>query len=168
MNEVLTVKSSSNTIRFNTVRDCHGFVSNRHGEGNTYAGNTLERTCGIVVQDRGTRLLGNRVSDTVDGRAVRINGGTITHDTVRQGEHPQAMDTVISGNEFDMLVVGNMWQGFKYPARNTAISAHKGPIVYKSAVGTTVGEQPVDDIPSPVVVTRSQVGPRSAGQGQAA
>jgi Chondroitinase B len=51
--EAISVKSSANMIRFNTLQDSKANLVNRHGERNVWAGNTILRSWTITVHDRG-------------------------------------------------------------------------------------------------------------------
>ena len=121
--QTISVKSSGNTVRDNLFVASRN-VTNRHGEGNTYEGNTLERSGGITVHDRGTRVLRNRLSG---GGSIRVMGGDIPCDVVRQGGHPQACDTFLEGNT-GLLVVGVRFPGDNLPALDTVVASHQGRI----------------------------------------
>jgi len=121
--QTVSVKSSGNTVRGNLFVDCRN-VTNRHGADNRYEGNTLERSGGIVVHDRGTRVLRNRLSG---GGAIRVMGGNAEADTTVQGRHPRAEDTYREDNS-GLLDVGVRFEGDPLPALDTVVASHQGPI----------------------------------------
>lgn len=58
--EIISVKSTGNTIRHNEFRDCQGEVVNRTGHENVYEGNRFENcNGGIRLSNHGHRVTGN-------------------------------------------------------------------------------------------------------------
>jgi hypothetical protein len=158
--ETISVKSSSNIIRFNTLQDSESNLVNRHGERNTWAGNTLIRALTITIHDRGNKVLGNRL---ISSRQIRVMGGSITPDTKKEkgkkGGHPQAMDTYLCGNEGG-LEIGYQFKNLKLPAVNTSVANHKGSIKLSAQTGTNLNALAIS-VPAAVQVSRAEVGPRS-------
>ena len=133
--ETIMVKASGNTVSSNRLRNCNN-VTNRHGEGNSYAGNTMERCLCIVVHDCGNRVTGNRAVSPKLARSFRVMGGNIGPDSNSQGGHPQAVNTYLSGNSGGTLEIGAQFQGDHLPAVNTTVASHGGNIRLLSQVGT--------------------------------
>jgi hypothetical protein len=137
--EAISVKSSGNLIVGNSLRNSRANIVNRHGSNNVYQNNTLENAYGIVIHDRGNKVIGNRCVNSVLKRSIRIMGGDSTPESNRQGGHPQAVDTLVSGNTADYLIIGDQFPGDRLPAVNTTVVDHNGPVVLKAEVGTRLG-----------------------------
>jgi hypothetical protein len=133
--ETIMVKCSGNTITGNQLRNCNN-VTNRHGEGNQYANNTMERCLCIVIHDRNNRVVGNRAVSPKLARSFRVMGGNVTADSTNQGAHPQAVNTYLSGNSGGTLEIGAVFQGDNLPAVNTTVASHGGGIRLLRQVGT--------------------------------
>ena len=133
--ETIMVKASGNTVSSNRLRNCNN-VTNRHGENNQYANNTMERCLSIVVHDRGNRVTGNRAVSPKLARSFRVMGGNVTADSNSQGGHPQAVNTYLSGNSGGGLEIGAVFSGDRLPALNTTVASHAGSIRLLNHVGT--------------------------------
>ena len=81
--EIISVKSTGNTIRHNVFRDCSGEVVNRTGHENVYEGNRFENCIG------GIRLSnhGHRVTNNV---MIRCKTGIILYHGTPDTQHPAA------------------------------------------------------------------------------
>lgn len=156
--ECISVKSSENVIRFNTLIDCVADISNRHGERNQYIGNWMERSRGMMVMDEDTTLIGNRLTDS-GGFGVRVMAGTVDPDSKVSG-YPYANNTKLIGNVFDKLVIGsNFSSGTPLPATNTRVEAHNGMITKGNETRTAIVATTATAVTSAVKTSGSQVGP---------
>lgn len=134
--EAISVKSSGNVLRNNTLTDSKAYIVNRHGSNNLYQGNTVTNAYGIVIHGADNKVIGNRCTNSILKRSIRIMGGNIPASSDRQGGHPQAMNTLVSGNTADYLVIGDQFPGHNLPAVNTTVQGHSGPVMLKDEVGT--------------------------------
>jgi hypothetical protein len=159
--EAVSVKSSDNTVRLNTLLDCRAFVTNRHGERNRIVANRLERSLGITVHDRGNAVLGNVLVDCRDG--IRVMAGNVAPDGwPGEGTHPAAADTLVAGNVTDRLTVGYAFRGHAVPATGTRVAAGQGGEGLRLLVeaGTVTGaEAPAAEGAPPPRLTPADVGP---------
>ena len=124
--ETLSFKSSGNLMQGNTLYNCNN-ITNRHGNGNRFISNVVERSQGIVIQDSNTLLQGNRVSNIRQGPGIQIMKGSMPYSGTTQGKHPQAAFTVLSNNN-GPLMIGRGYSGYTYPALNTKVQSHTGSI----------------------------------------
>ncbi|HEX7307746.1 polysaccharide lyase 6 family protein [Lentzea sp.] len=74
--EAISVKSSDNTVRFNTIRDSKGYIVLRHGNRTTVEGNVLFGS-GIRFHGNDHRVFNNYVQNTGD-RAIVFGKGSET------------------------------------------------------------------------------------------
>jgi hypothetical protein len=109
--EALSVKSSNNTIRWNTFRNSRGTLSLRHGWGTTVDGNI------IIGGSSGIRFFGNNhtiINNIVQGSSgmeLEVGGGEIKDDTGSTTAHEAADHCVVLFNTFvsssgDMVKLG--------------------------------------------------------------
>jgi len=74
--EAISIKSSDNVIRYNTVRSSKGCLVFRHGNRTTLAGNfVLQSGCGIRVYGNDHRIFNNYLAGNT-GPALTIGSGT--------------------------------------------------------------------------------------------
>ena len=74
--EAISVKSSDNTVRYNTVRDSRGAIVLRHGNGTTVEGNhLLGGTDGLRLYGNDHVVVNNHLAG-LSGRALVIGSGT--------------------------------------------------------------------------------------------
>jgi hypothetical protein len=126
--ETLSFKSSGNLMQSNWLYNCNN-ITNRHGNGNRFISNIVERSRGIVIQDSNALLLGNRVSNIRQGSGIQIMMGTAPYSTTLQGRHPQAAFTVLTNNNGPLVIgLGYIGYGYTYPAINTKVQSHTGTI----------------------------------------
>jgi len=71
--EAISVKSSDNVIRYNTIRDSKGYIVLRHGNRSTVEGNVLFGS-GIRFHGNDHRIVGNYVANSGD-RAIVFGSG---------------------------------------------------------------------------------------------
>ena len=170
--ETVSIKSSENIIRYNTLLDCRdSTIYNRLGHNNTISANIVKDlsnyTGGICVEDRDNILLGNYVigpNMRIDIFAGNRRPDERDTDYNPPAYHPAAWNTILAGNHGPVLV-GRYFSSVTPPmtinAKNTRIEAHDGPITYQRHEGTTVSPTTSYEIPTAVELTPSQVGPNS-------
>jgi parallel beta-helix repeat protein len=108
--EAISVKSSDNTIRYNTLRDSRGSIVLRHGNRNLVEGNLmLGNTAGLRFYDNDHVIINNVIQG---GTGQIIAGsGTVADDTTGSTAHARpdrvvvAFNTVV-GNRTNLLQVG--------------------------------------------------------------
>ncbi|MEU4519699.1 polysaccharide lyase 6 family protein [Amycolatopsis sp. NPDC024027] len=71
--EAISVKSSDNVVRYNTIRDSKGYVVLRHGNRSTVEGNVLFGS-GIRFHGNDHKIVGNYVANS-GGRAIVFGSG---------------------------------------------------------------------------------------------
>ncbi len=99
--EAISVKSSDNIIRFNTLRNSRGQITLRHGWRNRVEGNILlGGSTGIRFYGNDHVVVNNVVQNTA-GQAIEVGGGEIRDDTSNTTAH-EAADRVLVG--FNTLV----------------------------------------------------------------
>jgi parallel beta-helix repeat protein len=108
--EAISVKSSDNTVRYNTIRDSRGSIVLRHGNRNLVEGNLmLGNTAGIRFYDN-DHVIVNNVIQGGTGQLI-AGSGDIADDTTGATSHARpdrvlvAFNTVIS-NRTEVLQVG--------------------------------------------------------------
>lgn len=86
--EVISVKSSDNIIRYNTIRNSYGGIVSRHGNRNSFYGNHLIGD-GVTPGSSGFRIYGNdhkiynNYMEGLTDKVIRLDGGT--HDGGQEG-----------------------------------------------------------------------------------
>jgi parallel beta-helix repeat protein len=95
--EAISVKSSDNTIRFNTIRDSRGSIVLRHGNRNLVEGNLmLGGSAGIRFYENDHVVVNNLIQG---GTGQIIAGsGTVVDDTTNGTEHARADRVVVAFN----------------------------------------------------------------------
>jgi Chondroitinase B len=73
--EAISVKSSDNVIRYNTIRDSRGFIVLRHGNRSTVDGNLIFGASGIRFHGNDHKIVNNYV-DSSTGRAIVFGSGS--------------------------------------------------------------------------------------------
>jgi hypothetical protein len=116
----------------NTISGSRAGYSNRYGERNLFQGNASTSSGGFLVEDRGNRLVGNRISGS---GLFKILTGNAAAGTTTNGVHCQASDTYLEGNA-GPLVIGYIYSGMKLPAVGTVVRSHSGQITLKNQTGT--------------------------------
>jgi chondroitinase B-like protein len=137
--EAISVKSSNNVVRYNTIINSRGTISLRHGWNNTVDGNVLVGgTTGIRFFGNNHTIINNLVQDTT-GQPLEVGGGEIRDDTANTTAH-EAADHVlvafntISGTSGRLVAIGS---GKKFAPSDITLAdnillGHRG-----SAVGGT-------------------------------
>lgn len=86
--EVISVKSSDNIVRYNTIRNSYGGIVSRHGNRNSFYGNHLIGD-GVTPGSSGFRIYGNdhkiynNYMEGLTDKVIRLDGGT--HDGGPEG-----------------------------------------------------------------------------------
>jgi hypothetical protein len=84
--EAISIKSTSNTVRYNTIRNGKGCIVLRHGNNSTVAGNfVLDSDCGIRFYGNDHRIYNNYISgvrttpplETGWGSAITVGSGAV-------------------------------------------------------------------------------------------
>ncbi len=98
--EVISVKSTSDIIRYNTLRNSKGTITLRHGWNNTVEGNYL------LGNSTGIRMFGNNhvvinnVVENSTGQALEIGGGEVRDDTTSGTDHEAVDHALVAFNTF--------------------------------------------------------------------
>jgi hypothetical protein len=108
--EAISVKSSDNTIRFNTIRNSSGSIVLRHGNRNLVEGNLmLGGSSGIRFYENDHVIINN----VIQGGSGQIiaGSGTIADDTTGSTAHARADRALVAfntvtGNRSDLIDVG--------------------------------------------------------------
>jgi poly(beta-D-mannuronate) lyase len=99
-NELMSIKSGSNTIRDNTILDSPGAqLTLRHGNENVVSRNYLRGTDGIRIFGDRNKVVGNFLEGNTGGIQIG-NGGAEVADGAPLTSHDRPDDTEISGNTF--------------------------------------------------------------------
>ena len=98
--EVISVKSSDDSIRYNTLRNSRGTITLRHGWGSVVEGNyLLGNATGIRVFGNNHTVVNNVVEDST-GRALEIGGGEVRDDTTSGTDHEAVDHALVAFNTF--------------------------------------------------------------------
>jgi hypothetical protein len=98
--EVISVKSTSDIIRYNTLRNSKGTITLRHGWGSLVEGNYL------LGNSTGIRMFGNNhtvinnVIENSTGQALEIGGGEVRDDTTSGTDHEAVDHALVAFNTF--------------------------------------------------------------------
>jgi len=98
--EVISVKSTSDVIRYNTLRNSKGTITLRHGWNNLVEGNYL------LGNETGIRIFGNNhtvinnVIQNSTGQALSVGGGEVRDDTTSGTDHEAADHVLVAFNTF--------------------------------------------------------------------
>jgi hypothetical protein len=98
--EVISVKSTDDVIRYNTLRNSKGTITLRHGWNNRVEGNYL------IGNSTGIRMFGNyhvvvnNVVQNSTGQALEIGGGEIRDDTNSTTAHEAVDHALVAFNTF--------------------------------------------------------------------
>lgn len=109
--EAISVKSSGNVIRRNTIRDSKGTITLRHGKGNLVDSNLLiGGTTGIRVFGNDQTVINNIVQDSSRTRLIEVGGGDLRDDHASTEDHDAAdrvliaFNTVVTSAKFSTAV----------------------------------------------------------------
>jgi poly(beta-D-mannuronate) lyase len=96
--ETISVKSSDNTIRFNTMRNNNGELTLRHGNRALVYGNYfINNATGMRVLGGGHKIFNNYFGN-LGGRGLFLEGGSSTDTTGALTDHKQVYDTQVLFN----------------------------------------------------------------------
>jgi len=97
--EAISVKSSGNIIRRNTIRDSSGTITLRHGNNNLVDSNLLlGGTTGIRVFGNDQSVVNNVVQDSGRNRLIEIGGGDRRDDHAGEEDHDAADRVLVAFN----------------------------------------------------------------------
>ncbi|GGU75446.1 polysaccharide lyase 6 family protein [Lentzea flava] len=154
--EAISVKSSDNTVRYNTIRNSRGYIVLRHGNRTTVEGNLLFNS-GIRFHGNDHKIYNNYVENTRD-RAMVFGSGSEADSGPTSKEHDRpdrvtvAFNTLIGTGEVvdsdggnfkpkDCVLANNIIRG----SSGGVVSMHAGSVVkYEGNViwGGTGGSMP--------------------------
>jgi poly(beta-D-mannuronate) lyase len=92
--EAISVKSSDNIIRYNTLRNSRGQITLRHGNRNRVEGNVMLGGSSGIRTYGNDHIVVNNVVQNTGGQAVEIGGGEIKDDTDNTTSH-EASDRIL-------------------------------------------------------------------------
>jgi hypothetical protein len=155
--ETVSVKSSDNTVRFNTLRDSRN-ITNRHGEDNLYTANYFEDSEGLNVHDQNNELQANKCVRCKFGFRVMAGGNNPAGTS--QSPAAYALNTVLRANSGPIIVgfgFGN--NDLDQLPRNTRIDrANKDSVSkYVSSAAYTLFDNTVS-LPTPSPLSAADVG----------
>jgi hypothetical protein len=155
--EAISVKSSNNVVRHNTIINSRGTLSLRHGWNTLVEGNILiGGTTGIRFFGNNHTIINNVVQDTTNTAAMEVGGGEVRDDTTSGTNHEAADHCVVAFNTLsgasnliwfnsgkpyppsDTTVADNVLLGKGTAAgKGTGSSSHiSGNILFGSSAGT--------------------------------
>jgi hypothetical protein len=114
--EIISVKSSDNIVRHNTVRTSNGHISQRHGNRNQYYGNYI--LGGGTAGSAGIRAFGglhkifNNYIEGVSGFGILLEGGESTDTTGQLTDHKEGYDDTVA---FNTVLAGGITLGGAHP-----------------------------------------------------
>jgi hypothetical protein len=134
--EAISVKSSNNIVRYNTIVNSRGTISLRHGWNNTVDGNILiGGTTGIRFFGNNHTIINNLVQDTA-GNPIEVGGGEIRDDTNSTTAHEAADHALVAFNTLSGSGSRIVWfnSGKPYPPSDIALAdnilvGHRGTAV---------------------------------------
>ncbi|TWP45294.1 lyase [Lentzea tibetensis] len=151
--EAISIKSSDNIVRYNTIRDSKGFIVLRHGNRSVVDGNVLFQT-GIRFHGNDHKVINNYVENTRD-RAIVFGSGSEADSGPTSKEHDRpdrvtvAFNTVLGkgpvidsdGGKFlpkDCVVANNVIQGSGAltSVRSGSTVKYEGNIVWGGTAGS--------------------------------
>jgi poly(beta-D-mannuronate) lyase len=109
--EAISVKSSDNIIRYNTLRDGRGEITLRHGWRNRVEGNyILGGVSGIRFYGNDHVIINNVIQNNT-GQSINVGGGDIRDDTTSTTSHEAADRCLVAfntlvGNQGGLIAVG--------------------------------------------------------------
>ena len=97
--EAVSVKSSGNIIRRNTISDSKGTITLRHGSNNVVDSNLLiGGTTGIRVFGNDQTVINNVVQDSTRNRLIDVSGGDLRDDHAGATDHDAADRVLVAFN----------------------------------------------------------------------
>jgi poly(beta-D-mannuronate) lyase len=98
--EAISVKSSDDTVRYNTIRNSRGTISLRHGWRSTVDGNFILGGSSGIRFFGNDHLIMNNVVENSTGQALEVGGGEVRDDTTSGTDHEAADRCVVVFNTF--------------------------------------------------------------------
>lgn len=134
--EAISVKSSNNIVRYNTIVNSRGTISLRHGWNNTVDSNILlGGTTGIRFFGNYQTVVNNLVQDTA-GNPLEVGGGEIRDDTSSTTAHEAADHALVAFNTLSGSGSRIVWinSGKPFPPTDITIAdnvltGHRGTAV---------------------------------------
>lgn len=158
----LEFKSSHNTARFNTLRNCQSRLESRHGSYNDFIGNALINAGGPCLWGSHHRAIGNYNDGQRGGQWFDIGPGRGDGDWADFPGgtflYPCGDNCLLAGNTGTLrLGVGSG----TFLALNTRVEQHNGSVVSNGDEGTTggAGEAASVMVPPYVILQPADVGP---------
>ncbi|GHA92210.1 polysaccharide lyase 6 family protein [Streptomyces termitum] len=138
--EAISVKSSGNTIRYNTLRSGRGGIVLRHGNGSAVEGNhILGGANGIRLYGNDHRVVNNHVSGTTSRGIVIGSGSTRDHTPDETGEERRGNDACDRAVIAHNTLVGNtktLWgESRTHEPRDVVVADN----ILVASTGTLVG-----------------------------
>jgi len=157
-NELISIKSGSNTIRDNTIVDSAGAqLTLRHGNENLVTGNYLRGTDGIRIFGDRNKVRDNYLEGNTGGIQIG-NGGAEVADGAPLTSHDRPDDTEITGNTFV-----NNTRNYFMTARDNGLGAAR--TLFANNIIQGGGPAAAIDGPYPGAVWRDNVTWQTAGPG---
>jgi Chondroitinase B/Carbohydrate binding module (family 6) len=98
--EVISVKSTNDTIRYNTLRNSKGTITLRHGWYNVVEGNfLLGNATGIRMFGNYHRVVNNVIENST-GQALEVGSGEVRDDTTSGTDHEAVDHALVAFNTF--------------------------------------------------------------------
>ncbi len=115
-NEAISVKSSDNVVRYNTLRNSEGEITLRHGNRNRVEGNYILGGVSGIRFFGNDHVIVNNVVQNNSGKAILVGSGALRDDTGSTTDHEAADRCLVAYNTFvanhsTVVQVGN---GKKY------------------------------------------------------
>ena len=151
-------KSSDNTFRYNTLINSNANFISRQGHNNLWLGNWIENSKGLRMYGDRNRAIGNKLVNTSAGLVVMA--GNAAWDVGQSGYQQQAYQVLLAGNDANKTRIGDQFgDDFTFPALETRIEGHRGPISYGLHQATVVVATTTEVLPVARRLELSEVGP---------
>jgi hypothetical protein len=98
--EVISVKSSDDIIRYNTLRNSKGTITLRHGWGSVVEGNFLLGNATGIRMFGNNHTVINNVIQSSTGLALEVGGGEVRDDTTSGTDHEAVDHALVAFNTF--------------------------------------------------------------------
>jgi hypothetical protein len=153
-------KSSDNIFRYNTLINSNANFISRQGHNNVWLGNWIENSKGLRIYGDRNKAIGNKLINTSAGLCVMAGNGE--WDIGKSAYQQQAYRVLLAGNDANRTRIGEQFgKDFTFPALETRIEAHKGPISYGLHEGTFVVATTDETLPTPRRLELDEVGPNA-------
>jgi hypothetical protein len=139
--EAVSVKSSGNTVRFNTLVDSRiAKLSNRSGNENVFLANWIERAGGIGVMCADSTFERNVLIDTTYGFRI-FSGKCSPYDPADNKLYPAAWNNRFVANRSDRTTLGDAFTGVAMPvaSKGNVIVNHVGPLEHETVINQDDG-----------------------------